>query len=476
MESPARAKMDIVDINSNSNGTVEAGIPTLSMTKETAVEKENVPSAALPQFNMGTGDSSNKSPRRSPQRQRARHQSARRRSARLAQKAHRQLAPTTNHKKQRRDIFCDEFLVTGSKKKRKVLHEDNKKKALLELQPSFAMMPVGFQQGRILDTNYGGAWEFKLGHWLSHIHQQYPNLDLYVVGYRMEERPGIGERGFRQAFPSAEEGKRINVPYFAVHGLHRDLMEPDTIVLEDIGENKMHELKKLDDLSLDWKQVATFEDSQAVVKLLVSKARTTSSAQRASILPSSHVGGRVHFPQRRKWAENHGEDFHYQGNNGEDFPFDDGIWGWTKHHVRNVITNGVSADKTKEVWRDFMKTKDTNHWVESVLPTVLDQFYIYYDEDIDRGKSEDDVRTKLRDAFTAYRSKLINDNREYMESEEALNQCKNFKIYPENTFLKMYLGKEGVNKLSQWIPGNDEVVVYPTVERIVEPKRPPLWG
>ena len=430
------------------------------------------PRSPCPASSRPASSRPHRSRRRSGRRRSTVQQGPLRRSARLAGRQPAASRPTNaDNLKHERDIFFDETQNTRRNKRRKVVLE-------LQLQPSFAMLPNDFEQGKILDTGYGGEWEFELGHWLSHIHRQYPTLDLYVVGYRVEERPGINERGFREAFPDVEEGKRINVPYCAVHALPRELEEPDTIVLEDIGEERKHELKKLSDLSLHWKQVAVFEDSPTspvVVKLLISNEQTTIPAQRASFLPGADVGGRVYFPQRRSYAENHGEDFHFEFDGG-DFPFNDEIWGWTKHHVRIAIKNGVADDQKNAKWRAFMMTEDTNHWVESVLPTALDRFYIYHDEGIDRGKSEIDVRKKLREVFTNYRLKLHNDNHEYKEFAQALDQCKNFKIYPENQFLHNYLGKEGVNKLWKWTPGNDEVVVYPTVERMAEPEPASIWG
>lgn len=421
-------------------------------------------------FHIGRSDPVNGNRRRSTPRQ-----STGRPSSRLARGARprQPLQPHSNNggvrvalrtkgRKHLRDTENDDA-ATRSKKKRKV--------SPLEIQPSFAMMPVGFQQGHVLDTGYGGEWEFNLGQRISQIHEQCPNLDIYIVGYRLEERPGVAEDGFREAFPDAEKGKRINLPYFAVHCLPRELDEPDTIVLEDIGEVRNYELMNLNDLSLYWKQVAAFEDGPAVAKLLQSRARTTATAQRAGFLPSAHVGGRVYFPQRPKRLRNHGEDFSFKDAKGEDFPFDDSIWDETKQNVKSAITDGIPDHDKKRFWLDFMMTEDTNDWLEKVLPVSLYQFYDYYGKDINKEATKDDVQNKLRDVFIAFRSKLMNDNREFLESEDALKKCKNFKIYPENKFLKDYLSKGRLNKLSKWTPGNDEIVVYPTVEHKAKPEQ-----
>jgi hypothetical protein len=65
----------------------------------------------------------------------------------------------------------------------------------------------------LLSIPYGGGTRiFDMKAHIMQISEQYPKLDLYLVGYRDEERPAIA---------SLHETERTHVPYFAVHGIPR---------------------------------------------------------------------------------------------------------------------------------------------------------------------------------------------------------------------------------------------------------------
>ena len=425
-----------------------------------------------PSFQIGTGGANgngNRARRRSTRliarRNSNVHQSSAGQNARRNSNGQQRLNENaTNGNSSRNKRRNDGTANENANKRRKVAE----KKDLSELQPSFAMMPVGYQPGRVLHTNYGEVeWTFNLGHRLTQIHEQHcPTHDLYVVGYRVEERPGIADLKSPETFPGDHGGERIAIPFFAVHALPQNYRQtygdPQKIILED---NRKRETKTLLDLSLHWENVATLENG-ALVKLL-----TAASSRTDNDLPPAHVGGYVSFPQRPEWARNPGEAFELKVGN-DTFPFCGDVWMYAKSGVKRFVTAySESKEEKKEAWVTFMKTEDTNQWIEAVLPYAVDEFFQYYGLDRDKHLMEK-VRQDLKPVFEKFREQLLSDNLRYNQFVEALgaDQPKNFKIYPENSFLKNYLQKGDLNYISKWIPKNEQVdknkqvVVYPPVE------------
>jgi len=427
-----------------------------------------------PSFQIGTGganDNGNSALRRSTRRRSTRlierrpvHQSSAGQNARRNNNGQRLNENTANGNTNRNKRRNNDTANENANKRRKVAE----KKDLSELQPSFAMMPVGYQPGRVLHTNYGELeWTFNLGHRLTQIHEQHcPTHDLYVVGYRVEERPGIADLQSPETFPGDHGGKRIDIPYFAVHALPQNYRQtrgdPQTIILEDGNER---ETTTLLDLSLRWENVATLENG-ALVKLL-----TAASSRTDDDLPPAYVGGYVHFPQRPRWARNPGEAFELKVGN-DTFPFSRDIWLYAKDGVKRFVTAySEGEEEKKEAFVTFMKTEDTNQWIEAVLPYAVDEFFQYYGLDRDKHLMEK-VQQNLKPVFEKYREQLLSDNLRYNRFVEALgdDQPKNFKIYPENSFLKNYFRNGPLKYISKWIPKNEhlaeneQVVVYPPVE------------
>ena len=72
------------------------------------------------------------------------------------------------------------------------------------------------------------SWNFNLQFHIAEINKNFPDLNLFIVGYRDEERPAFDDQG-RQS-----SGERTNVPYFVVHARPQSAEYPRWLLLNDL--------------------------------------------------------------------------------------------------------------------------------------------------------------------------------------------------------------------------------------------------
>jgi hypothetical protein len=155
-------------------------------------------------------------------------------------------------------------------------------------------------QDDILAIGYGaGTWQFDLTMHLTLIHEMLPDHDLYLVGYRNEERPVIPG-------VSPDQHKRINVPFFAVHALPKGAASQprgfDRLLGTQDGRNCLAEPYSM---RLQWVKVGAFRTGQDVKMLVSSFARTTVGMGNDTDCSAGHLWFAIPVDYR----ENPGEDF-----------------------------------------------------------------------------------------------------------------------------------------------------------------------
>ena len=308
----------------------------------------------------------------------------------------------------------------------------------LVIKPEFAMAK------RSEVSNH--EWIFNLESHITDVHQLEPQRDLFLVGYRDEERPNL-----------LDERQRTSIPFFAVHALDKGIPEPRLLMLYN-GDTKKEHLESLTAAPFTWKHVHTFPTG-ATVSVLQFVGRTT---KRSSQTQSSiSVGGQVFFPTSFDETENPGDDgfvFKIEDDNGNDDDryFDSEVWDWTRHWFKKAF-----AESAFDGWVDCCYRSKNAELLDIALPPALDAFFKVND-DLDRDAVEDRVKKDLSDMFLRFKKKVIAHENHFLQLVKkggvAAKDAIRFKIYPENEELRQYI-KEGSKYISKC--SGKASVVYP---------------
>ena len=288
------------------------------------------------------------------------------------------------------------------------------------VKPVFAMAKRSEEEGNCHD------WAFKLETHLMAIKAQVPGRDLYLVGYRDEERPNL-----------FDANKRTSVPFFAVHALDKGRPAPQTIMLYD-GEAKTEEEQSLNVAPFQWVLNHTFPSGETVSMLQFKGRKTKRASQTQSTIT---VGGQVFFPiefNSSKENPGDGDDNAFIMIEGEEFFFDSEVWGWAKPKLRNDIN-----ESPFENWVDVCCRAKRAEFLAIAMPAALHGFFHVYD-DLDRSVHEEQVMKYLSTMFLRFKKKVI-DHQKRNHRAAAAEGAVHFKIYPDNPELHRYLEK-GDNK------------------------------
>jgi hypothetical protein len=358
---------------------------------------------------------------------------------------------------------------TATPKKRSKPNVSSKQvvKPMPAIAPVLAMIARDFykNQEHVLAIGHDtGTWDFDLTTHLSMIQATYTDRDLFLVGYRDEER-----------FPikSIDEHHRVNIPFFAVHALPRGAPQPNRIVSQDLLKNT-ERFFDISELSMKWTKVASFPTGQEV-HMLVSVGRTTSRALKALSpeMSSALTGGQFWFPIPLDYNVNPGQDFTYKhkdvnGGGDDAFFFAQEIWELTLCILEKKLKN--EHESLADTWKKFCGSEE-KAWLATLLPVAVDKFF-EYEEDLPREDCEGEVTLLLAAAFKIFKQKLhanIRDN-----EEEHCKDSLHFKVYPENALLREYMSKD-CSHLSKWC--GKVKAVYPPVQPPAPIEGPiDLWG
>ena len=234
---------------------------------------------------------------------------------------------------------------------------------------------------------------------------------------------------------------------FVVHALTKGAMPPNRVANSDL-EKKTVEYHSMKDLPLKWVQMGTFPTGEEV-KMLVSTARTTSRALASQTTVCS--GGQFWFAIPIDYKENPGNDFVFD-HRDDLFYFVEDMWCGTQAEVKRRLSKEGIA------WVDFCHW-DEQHWLDVLLTIAVEMFFDYKD-DLHRDECEPRVTELLADTFRSFKKKREAEELLFQQHKEVAEQCKHFKIYPENECLQDYLLGD-CKHISKW-SGKAEAV-YPHV-------------
>ena len=111
-------------------------------------------------------------------------------------------------------------------------------------------------------------------------HEAYPQLNLFVIRCREEERPEVGY--FKDHFVNAERSdelaQRLNVPTFVIHGLPMEYLVEE-LKLDALVDNETHSSKlvSLKDVKKKWSDLGKLGSSPTSpkVQMMMSFAQTS---------------------------------------------------------------------------------------------------------------------------------------------------------------------------------------------------------
>ena len=325
----------------------------------------------------------------------------------------------------------------------------------------FPMMTADFDHKNALSIGYGSGenWEFDLTKNLAEIHEAYPHLNLFVIGYREEERPEVGY--FKDHFINAEGDEltqRLSVPFFVIHGL--PTAYPDNQLKLALVDYETHSSKlvSLKDVKKKWTLLGNFGSSPTSPKawMMTSFARTSSRSRETDDRPSTHCGGLVVFPMPVDYYANPGDAFPALMIDGkmEDFPFDDDIWEATTEALMEQVD-----------LEEFVRLPHAP-WMDIILGVATEKFLEYYEDDLTSEDHGELIRDQLHGVFTTFKEEQLKQEMNYNHLGPMFEESMHFKIYPNNQFFQKYLsgGTVGAgntnNFISKYVP-KDKVVVYP---------------
>ena len=325
----------------------------------------------------------------------------------------------------------------------------------------FPMMTADFDQKNLLTIGYGSGenWEFDLTKNLAEIHEAYPQLNLFVIGYREEERPEVGY--FKDHFVNAESDdltQRLSVPTFVIHGLPVGYpVEELKLALVD-NETHSSELVSLKEVKKRWEDLGNLGSSSnsPKVRMMMSFARTSTRSRETDDRPFTHCGGLVVFPTPVDYYANPGDAFTGLMIDGEmeDYPFDDDIWESTKKAVKKQMDLEEFVHLPHERWMDI------------ILDISTEKFLEYYEDELTLEDHGDLIRDQLQAVFTTFKDEQLKQEMNYDRLGPMFEESMHFKIYPNNQFFQKYLSGGDVdagntnNFISKYV-AKDKVVVYP---------------
>ena len=292
-----------------------------------------------------------------------------------------------------------------------------------------------------------GEWKFQLETHIRSIHGLYPDRDLYIVGYRDEERPNL-----------LDESARTNVPYFVVHSLKSPSHAPSTLVVRDL-EEKTEEIKSLTDFRFAWKHLHSFPTGSKVHILECSGRRSNRSDKTQS---SMTCGGQFFFAKPFDTKTNPGDAFEFKVD-GDEFFFEEDIWCYVKPKLKAAL-----AASAFENWKDCCRRAKRQEFLGIILPLALDEFFDYHG-DLSRETHGKAVEKSLSNVLWEFKSKVVatEDRFEQMVAKgESAQDAIHFKVYPENDFLRKYLSGGAFHNPPSWISewAGKAKAVYPIHE------------
>ena len=285
----------------------------------------------------------------------------------------------------------------------------------LVIKPEFAMALRTEETKERSVLSIGGPstadWVLNLEEHVTTIHREHPGRDLYLVGYRDEERPNL-----------FDAHKRTSVPFFAVHTLEAGSHAPKTLVVTD-GLTKTEERQSIAVSPFKWVQLHTFSTGETVHMLQFIGRTTKHSTKDQSGMT---CGGQVFFPQRFDSKQNPGDSFEITLD-GEVYYFDSEVWDHAKRGLKQALKQSPF-----ENWLDCCCRAKKAEILSIAVSSALEAFFLVYD-DLDRTVHEDTVKKGLSEMFWQFKKEVADSEKLYKQMEaigETAEQAIHFKIYP----------------------------------------------
>lgn len=298
-------------------------------------------------------------------------------------------------------------------------------------------------------------WEFKLGSYITTINMDYPCRDIYIIGYRDEERPNL-----------FDAHKRTSVPFFAVHTLKMGSPAPDTLVVTD-GLTRKEDRQSMSKSSFKWVHLHSFSNGETV-HILQFVGRTTKGSMREQ--RGMTCGGKIFFPKRVKAKRNPGDAFEISLD-GEVYYFDYEVWDSMKSGLKKTI-----RDSCFENWIDCCCRAKKQEILSIAVPCALDAFFSVYD-DLDRSAHEDVVRKGLSEMFWQFKKDVSASEKLFEKMQlngSTADQAMHFKIYPSNQVLLNYIKAGNNSYISEWT--GKAMAVFPCTEETATSDEPLQMG
>lgn len=275
----------------------------------------------------------------------------------------------------------------------------------LVIEPEFAMVVRDNDSsfhGNILaiGDHVAGNWLFNLEDHITTIRQEYSGRDMYLVGYRDEERPNL-----------FHEHERTSVPFFAVHTLASGSPAPTILVFSDL-EEKTEERISIARSPFKWVLLHSFATGEKVHMLRFGGRITKHSTKTQS---TSTYGSKVYFPNRFDSKQNPGDAFEIQLD-GEAYFFDSEVWDLSKPGLKAAL-----KESDFENWKDCCLRAKKADFLSMVVPIAMDAFFEYY-ESLYKTAHQSSVEASLSETFWAFRNKVVDKEKEYGKMELAVRR------------------------------------------------------
>eukprot|EP00977_Amphora_coffeiformis_P000549 scaffold132_cov170-Amphora_coffeaeformis.AAC.28 len=318
---------------------------------------------------------------------------------------------------------------------------------VLQVEPEFAMMTRndedGYTTDNVLAIGQGhGDWSFRLEDHIKSILEEHPGRDMYLVGYRNEERPNL--------FGGHE---RVRVPFFAVHTLAAGTPPPASLAFSDL-ENMTEQHVSVACSPFTWDPLHEFPTGEKV-HMLRFVGRTTKHS--STSLATLTCGAMVYFANGFDSKQNPGDAFQMKLD-GEDYFFSAEVWDLAKPKLKEAL-----KESPFDNWFDCCLGAKKDVFLAIIVPIALAALFEYYEDDGLEGH-QDALNSRLSETFWAFRNQVKGDEKKFREMEVTgctANQATHFKIYPDNAVLRSYLSAGKNDWISKWAGNASDV--YPRV-------------